>query len=540
MFDYAPFIAGLVPRARPPVAAVERLTQYLSPGGCEAGVPGDLRLRMVEQQLDCYPNWTRSKEQRTFHVNFVNACLPHFYGADWSRHRSRVMQARGLAELDQLVVVSTPRRFGKTTAIAMLNAALLLFVPFMHVSVFSPGQRVSTELLRLSKMFFEMSDTNVKIQKHTGEQLFVGPDKRDVRRLYCYPSGVASLKGVGGKVIILEEAAVLPVAIMQEVVVPLLRMKDSTMLGISTVKGDENFFSTLFEMKDEHDHPIFKSIAITRVCAPCHALGLSECAHAAQAPSWHSSQREMIIKKLMENDADLYTNEAVGIVTTTNQSALDPEAVARFTRRVFPGYTVYTIVDPNGGGPSDCAVGSFGLSHGALVVIAFDTMHVTTDKSMEEFLKSHAANVQSLHPTAQLVVVIERNFGGTPLSSRIADILEVFAPVKFLTADPTKHRQVGTVTTNNVKLTGRIHMQRHLRDGAVGYAHDFISCSKNMKEKVGKQLANFKYIVRETADTKRIKLSGKSYGSNDDAAMIFILACYWIPYCLDAHESALL
>ena len=84
-----------------------------------------------------------------------------------------------------------------------------------RISVFSTGQRASSALLDQTAKFFRMlkqedgirgGDEN--ILKKNNEQLFTRGDRPDdMRRMFSYPSPVAGLKGVGGKVIIMEEAS---------------------------------------------------------------------------------------------------------------------------------------------------------------------------------------------------------------------------------------------------------------------------------------------------------------------------------------------
>ena len=100
------------------------------------------------------------------------------------------------------MLVCTPRRFGKTTSVAMFCAALLYCVPDMWISCFSTGQRASSSLLDLvAKFVCTREDGEGRILKKNQEQLFLkGNNPSDVRRMFSYPSSVAGLKGVGGRV----------------------------------------------------------------------------------------------------------------------------------------------------------------------------------------------------------------------------------------------------------------------------------------------------------------------------------------------------
>jgi hypothetical protein len=157
---------------------------------------------------------------------------------------SKVCNARSLpCQVTYEVLVCTPRRFGKTTSVAMFCAALLYCVPDMWISCFSTGQRASSSLLDLvAKFVCTREDGEGRILKKNQEQLFLkGSDPADVRRMFSYPSSVGGLKGVGGKVIILEEASRLDEAVFTEVIVPLFGVKDTVVIGISTPLEANNF-----------------------------------------------------------------------------------------------------------------------------------------------------------------------------------------------------------------------------------------------------------------------------------------------------------
>jgi len=120
---------------------------------------GDLRLarllRFLNQMHDGSESWTgRSPDQINFHDNFVNASLPRIYGAEWNEQSARVMAERGITEINTEVMIMTPRRFGKTYAIAMYVLGIMLAVPGTIVNVYSPGSRASTSLMKLVAKFY--------------------------------------------------------------------------------------------------------------------------------------------------------------------------------------------------------------------------------------------------------------------------------------------------------------------------------------------------------------------------------------------------
>lgn len=84
---------------------------------------------------------------------------------------------------------------------------------------------------------------------------------------YCVKQG---LKGVGAKIVILEEASRLDRAVFTEVVVPLLGVKDTAVLAISTPLDENNFYSQMLELtQDDGVTPLFNVISVSLICDEC-------------------------------------------------------------------------------------------------------------------------------------------------------------------------------------------------------------------------------------------------------------------------------
>jgi hypothetical protein len=79
---------------------------------------GDQRLQKLRQLLDSM-GLERSDMQKNFHEQFLAACANKIYGDDVNPNMHAIAKREGWTDLKQQVVCSTPRRFGKTTAVAM-------------------------------------------------------------------------------------------------------------------------------------------------------------------------------------------------------------------------------------------------------------------------------------------------------------------------------------------------------------------------------------------------------------------------------------
>lgn len=170
---------------------------------------GDQRLRKIRYWLDNFPNYARSVDQKEFHTNFIQATLPRIYGHEWETNSIRVMEEMKLQRIQYEVLAQTPRRFGKTVAVAMYMAVMAVFVPGVRIAAYSTGKRASGALLGWMIRFMKFIPGSMRrIIKKNHEELFLaanelpanqGPGSakakeaesaEDTSRIYSYPSSV--------------------------------------------------------------------------------------------------------------------------------------------------------------------------------------------------------------------------------------------------------------------------------------------------------------------------------------------------------------
>ena len=267
----------------------------------------------------------------------------------------------------------TPRRWGKTTSVAMFVAAMLWCVPDMWISVYSTGRRASNSLAEMvAKFVCHLDDGGggERISKRNQEELFLkGDTPEDTRRLFSYPSTVQGTKGTGGKVLILEEAARLDPKVFQETIAPLLGVAYTALLGISTPMEEDNQYSQMMNMKDGDGSNLFRTLEITLVCDACKQKGdktaMVSCPHMShEVPPWkQDSERQNLVKALMSTDPALLLRETAGLTTSSANVAFSTNAVDCFERRVRGSHAddsavseIYIAVDPSGGGNSETAI----------------------------------------------------------------------------------------------------------------------------------------------------------------------------------------
>lgn len=145
----------------------------LDPNTHQVDTPGDLRFRAVQEQLDSF-GVVRSPDQRTFHDAMFNATLPLIYGDSWEECSAAVMRLRKIIKVEQEALILAPRRWGKTWAVGMFVASLLLHVPGIKVAVFSPTGRQSGFLKDIILDFVCRARTGRRrIVRDKNEELYV-------------------------------------------------------------------------------------------------------------------------------------------------------------------------------------------------------------------------------------------------------------------------------------------------------------------------------------------------------------------------------
>jgi hypothetical protein len=133
---------------------------------------GDARYKKINEALD-QMGLQRTDYQRQFHRMVLVACMAKIYGSHFDMCRSRIMKEHGIKEFRSEVFVVTPRRYGKTTMVAMVVAVLLVYVPGIKVCIFSTGKRASTSMLSLVASFIHKLGQERRIVRQNQEELYI-------------------------------------------------------------------------------------------------------------------------------------------------------------------------------------------------------------------------------------------------------------------------------------------------------------------------------------------------------------------------------
>jgi hypothetical protein len=345
----------------------------------------DRLLRKLRETLNFFDGigYQRSVHQREFHESFIAACIRHIYKDEFADNFVKILQENCWEEARQEVMICCPRRFGKTFATGMYVAAYLYCVPDVEICIFSPSRRQSEKMLELVRTFLlKLPGAKERIIKYNKERMWLKGTEgaEDVRKVSSYPSKVSTLKGVGGDLIICEEAAAMDTAVFYEVVVPLLELDQTALICISTILDSFNFYSKLLDLEDENGDPFFVIHNFVMACENCLDEGTPEtCTHMFnQLPPWQSARKHKKIRAMMEDQKELMIRETMGIQSDAFGQAFKTRALRAFVRRVqMPLKTallprqVFITIDPSGGGQSHFALVSCYYENGLMVVRLF-------------------------------------------------------------------------------------------------------------------------------------------------------------------------
>jgi len=170
------------------------------------GCRGDDVVRNILRTLDSFRTddgtpLIRSREQKLFHYWWIQANFPQIYKAEWHAHSERVLKnaptlfgfPEALTRVYREVLCLTPRRYGKTWAVAMFIAAVLYNVPGFKFATFSTGKRASGWVMRdVINFFKQLPNASERIIKLNQEQLIVSEFVLENRNIARANTGMVS------------------------------------------------------------------------------------------------------------------------------------------------------------------------------------------------------------------------------------------------------------------------------------------------------------------------------------------------------------
>lgn len=354
------------------------------------------------------------------------------------------------------------------------------------------------------------------------------------------------MKGVGGDIIIVEEAAVVDPALFYEVIMPLLQIDETALLCISTIKSSDNFYSELIHKKDSTGNPVFKVHMFYNSCEVCRKTDKpGDCTHLKHnIPHWQSNRKHHRLKAFFESNKALYEQEILGIShDVKNRAFLERDLQPFFNKQLhthYPQYNgpIFIAIDPSGGGSSDFAVTSTLWNKGVVLIVGMESVSLRMNPhKYEKIIIEHCSNLRKLYNTSPFIFILENNLGLE------AAHLERFIRTcfnqrsingKFMILREDNSHKIGVLTNHYVKEKMYYMLLEILKDSMISISTKFICISdttENILNEMKKQFRDFSIIQKGHSNPfQKVSrtFTGKISSTNKDDLIISLqLNLFW-------------
>ena len=323
-----------------------------------------------------------------------------------------------------------------------------------------------------------------------------------------------------------------------ETVAPLMIVGTTTLIGISTLTSEINFYTRLIRLKDKSTGlPLFTVMQIELACAKCREAGkATDCVHLLHlVPRWQSSERHRKLKTVMQDRPDLIESELSGLAFDSLQQCFRPGDIdALFAQDPIPpplNDDIFICIDPAGGGPqSDYSFVSFQRYRGNVTLVGMESLACCKEPTKQFMLvEEHICSLRKnlYRARSKVVIFVERNLGFEAEHHRRA--LGHLENVVFF--EDVKAGRVGVLTTDSVKYAAMELVNIMLRERRISICkHMHSRDRKPMLIRLRDQLEVYSFQFKAAVTTfqkDRTSLSGKVGGMKDDLCIALQLGCYW-------------
>lgn len=315
----------------------------------------------------------RSPMQIEFHNKALNALFFHIYNQDWLTNEQAILEKHNLVgkKVKRHLLLSCPRRFGKTTAVAFLIAAILYCIP-KQITVVACSQISSTSkiLIRMVRsLLTQLPGTADKVFFHNnGNRPTIEYSRKGERNdplasvVVGLPAGTDNNRGRDADIVIFDEMGFMKASAIG-VIGALLRKTGSVLIGLSSLQRNEaSFFNQLLEEKGSDGELLFEVSRTELMCHDCRQnKEAMSCPHMRDdLPAFLTNDSDEIIAALMKSEPALYQSEILGISHSLAAKAINGQLLQKvymeppiYVREDVP--LVHVFVDPSGGGGSKSA-----------------------------------------------------------------------------------------------------------------------------------------------------------------------------------------
>lgn len=148
---------------------------------------GIAQINELMRLLDCF-GMQRSRVQKQLHNGMAGSILQRVFCTDSDANMRLSMLNHTLKSSKQQFMAITPRRFGKTTAVAMFVAAFALACPGTITAIFSTGRRASNLLLQqIKSMISAIPGAETKIISSNVETISIDAGGGHISKISSFP-----------------------------------------------------------------------------------------------------------------------------------------------------------------------------------------------------------------------------------------------------------------------------------------------------------------------------------------------------------------
>lgn len=499
------------------------------------------RLRSLCDSFDT-PARYRTPNQRLIQNRLSGGIARLVYGADLLRYEKEIKTYNHFTTIRQESATTMPRRSGKSQAVGEWIACAMLSVPGFDGACFSNSGRAAGKekgmlgiVQKALVTHFNMAKNQFTIDNEECIQFMVNGDKRT---FHSYPGACHTLRGVGGNVIIVEEASYVTNMAFRELIIPLMALSTVCFVALSTLGAKSaGWFNKLIESD------LVDNMIVEYVCEPCRAKGIvNPCVHRVDSlPHWGSEDRVALMQKMYgDENKEVYLREVMGIVHDEGDGKVFSERKIRealtspfvnFDRAVR---RVFISIDPCAGSEiaeknaSDWTAVAFCEPYttilGMLKLNIVDTAGYRND--LEYFCKEIRTRDEYLHD-ATLVVSVEM---GTGFSAPDA---YAFVRSKFYNVETLNdmERKEGVLTSHKAKVEMVDIAREIINNNEIRFWNKFVTTDKNpakLREEWARQMCNFRRIFVKGKTVKShnsFVLTGKGEDKSDmdDLAMATLI-----------------
>ena len=150
--------------------------------------------RVMDKMREMLATFDRSANQMEMHELMLQTVLQQVYGANvYFEHEIEILEYNGFSQVDKEIMITAPRRFGKSWAVAMFVAVCLLCIRDVEVSIFSSCLRTAGAENGMSGIIRRILINDLKVPKEqfckdNQQHIFLKISANDIRKLNAYPS----------------------------------------------------------------------------------------------------------------------------------------------------------------------------------------------------------------------------------------------------------------------------------------------------------------------------------------------------------------